>query len=83
MFLTLSFRLRWNASLQGTVGLVGASDATYCTFDPGAPKFKISRLKDILRSVLHVLHQVGAYGAVQSTLHAFQWLAKGAPDPRQ
>jgi hypothetical protein len=29
------------------------------------------------------LQQVGAYGAVQSTLHAFQWLAKGAPDARR
>lgn len=26
---------------------------------------------------------MGAYGAVRSTLHAFQWLAKGAPDARQ
>lgn len=29
------------------------------------------------------MQQVGAYGAVQSTLHAFQWLAKGAPDARR
>lgn len=57
-------------------------DLLTVTFEPGAPRFKITRFKDVLRSVVHVLQNVGVYGAALAALDVFKWLNVGAPDPR-
>ena len=77
-------QLGWTAGLRDTLGFgsITASGSSYLCFEPGAPRFKVTRIKDVLRSVMHVLKQVGVYGAARSTLDALHWLAAGAPDPR-
>ena len=76
-------KAKWTAGLVSSMGIVEDSySADYITFEPGAPRFKISRLKDVLRSVLHVLGQIGPWGAAKSTLEAIKWLNLGAPDVR-
>jgi len=36
-------------------GACGSKDAMYVAFEPGAPKFKATRLRDALRALVHVL----------------------------
>jgi endoribonuclease Dicer len=74
----------WRAQLEHLAGWEGteAAVAISYTFDPGAPKFKVTRLKDVIRGVSAVLKQVGIYGAAVSMLDALKWLHAGAPDPR-
>ena len=46
-------------------------------FDPGAPAFKSSKLKELLGSVIHVLHNLGPYCAAVAAAEGMAWLTEG------
>ena len=78
--------MAWARSVQGhwrrdALAPVG-DDVRLVTFEPGAPKFKATRLRDAVRAATHVLETIGAYSTLACLLHIFKWLRAGAPDAR-
>lgn len=76
------YRSSWKQDVEGAFDKDLSPDCVAVAFSPGAPRFKINRLKDVLRSVNSILRHIGSYSCAYSFLLALRWLNLGCPNSR-